>query len=128
MEYPAQPAAPPQNVHAGNGRHSRIREWDAVKDLGRSGMRVARLEVRIWMARLKLTAIRLAIIGTAVAVSAVLGILAAIFFYVGCFRLLTDVLGLQTAWACLIFAAAHVLVIALLSLVAYFLIRQGKPT
>ncbi len=95
---------------------------DAAEGLGlkaivQSLLRLADLRYRIWLTRAKLTALRLALFLTLWIVALLVGVLAIVFLYIGLFRVLTDVVGIPTAWAFLIFGGVHAIVAAVLAFI-----------
>jgi len=114
---------------AKNGRHRAVtREREVLSALTGSAMRIASLQVRMWLTQTKITVTRIAIMSVASGIAALLGLAGFIFLYVGCYRVLTDVFHFRTVWACMIFAAFHLVLIGIVMGIAKLLVRRRNST
>src|SRR5207248_175990 len=75
------------------------------------------LQIKIWLTQAKLTTQRIMLYAALFGAALLIGMLAIIFLYIGTFRLLTDVAGLQPVWAFLIFGGFHAVLATVLILV-----------
>ncbi len=89
-----------------------------VRRLTSSAVRLASLQLNIWMTQLKVTAIKIGIFAGLFAVAALLALLAIIFLYIGVFHVLTDVAHIPVVWAWLIYGGFHLILAGILIMVA----------
>lgn len=98
-----------------------------LSDIAASVRRLADLQVKIWLTSAKLAVYRTVMFVLLSALAFVCGIIALIFIYAGVYRVLTDYAQIPAPWALLIFAGAHLLVAAILVLVAVNTYTRNKP-
>ncbi|HUO07867.1 MAG TPA: phage holin family protein [Phycisphaerae bacterium] len=105
---PPSNANPPEEA----GARDASGEWNRANPGGRRGgvrrlvastVRLADLQIRIWLTQAKITVARVATFLILCAAAGVMAILGTIFLLIGLFRILTDEFGLQPVWAFLIF-------------------------
>jgi hypothetical protein len=96
-------------------------------DILASLRQLADLQLKIWLANVKLTVYRTVMFALLAALAFVCGIIALCFIYAGVYRVLTDYAHIPAPWALLIFAAAHLLAAAILILVAVRTYTRNKP-
>ncbi len=94
---------------------SRPRDGWGVRHLVASVVRLADLQLRIWLTRVKMAVLRAALFSALFAISLLLALLAVIFLFIGAFRVLTDVAGLRPVWAFLIFGGGMLLLAAIMA-------------
>lgn len=75
-----------------------------LRRLVASTVRLADLQLKIWLTRTKIAVSRILTAILLFTVAGVMAILGTIFLFIGLFRVLTDVVGLRPVWAFLIFA------------------------
>jgi hypothetical protein len=108
----ADAASPPDDPQ----HHPRAR--GGVRRLASSAVRLASIQVKIWLTQVKSTALKIGLFVGLFLAAAVLALLAIIFLYIGVFHLLTEVIGMRHVWAYLIFGGVHLVLAAVLALVA----------
>ena len=91
-----------------------------------STTRLADIQLRIWLTEAKLAVSRIVMYVALYAGAGVLGILAIIFLMIGCFRILTDVIGLRPVWAFLIFGALLAIAAGAVVMVASSILNKGS--
>jgi hypothetical protein len=74
-----------------------------LRRLVASTVRLADLQIQIWVTQAKMTVARVAAFVILCAAAGLMAILGTIFLLIGLFRILTDEFGLQPVWAFLIF-------------------------
>ena len=75
-----------------------------VRRLIASTVRLADLQLKIWLTQAKITVSRIVLFVVLYAVAGVMAILGTIFLFIGLFKILTDVIGIPPVWSFLIFA------------------------
>ena len=75
-----------------------------IRRLVGSTVRLADLQLRIWLTEAKITVSRIVMYVVLYAIAGVMAILGTIFLFTGLFHVLTDVIGIPTVWSLLIFA------------------------
>jgi Putative Actinobacterial Holin-X, holin superfamily III len=106
-----------ENVQAGEEVTEGKEDGATESPGGREGLprfvasltKVADLQFRIWMTRLKITALRMGMYFAMFGAAAVLGFLAIVFLYIGGFKVLTDVLHMRAVWAFVLFGGVHLI-------------------
>jgi hypothetical protein len=78
-----------------------------LRRLVASLVRIVDLQYRIWLTHAKLTLQRMILYAALFGIAMILAILALIFLYIGCFHVLTDLLGFRPVWAYLFFGIIH---------------------
>ena len=73
-----------------------------LRRLVASTVRLADLQLRIWVTEAKITVARVLIFVVLYTVAGVMALLGTIFLFIGVFRILTDVIGIPTVWSFLI--------------------------
>jgi len=124
METPpalASAASAPAQAPVNGSLHSQIGE------IANSLCRLADLQLAIWLAGVKLAVRRMVFIALLALGALLLTLLALIFLYAGIYHVLTDLWGVPTAWALLIFAGAHGLLACILVLAAQAMVRHRGP-
>jgi len=92
-----------------------------------SSTRLARLQLGIWLHGMKSALLRLAVIAVLSLLALLLVISAIPFLYTGVYHLLTDIFHIPTAWALLIFTAAHLALAAAIGITIIFIAKGSKP-
>ncbi|HVS71784.1 MAG TPA: phage holin family protein [Phycisphaerae bacterium] len=112
------PHAPPPSTAPGAHSRPKAGVRGGVRRLLASLTRLVNIQIQIWLAQAKATALKIGLFAGLFAAAGVLGILAIIFLYIGVFRVLTDVAGLRPVWAFLIYGGFHLVLAAVLVLIA----------
>ena len=73
-----------------------------LRRLVASTVRLADLQLRIWLTEAKITIARILTFVILYTVAGVMALLGTIFLFIGVFRILTDVIGIPTVWSFLI--------------------------
>lgn len=89
--------------------------------------RLADLQVAIWLASMKMAVLRIVLTAIFALLALVFAFVAVLFLYAGVYHVLTDLLGIPTAWTLLIFAGAHALLAGILALAALAIIHRSGP-
>jgi hypothetical protein len=106
--------------------NARSRSKGGVRRLTSSAVRLVSIQMKIWLTQVKVTAMKIGLFAGLFAAAAVLGVLAVIFLYIGLFRVLTDLVKLQPVWAFLIFGGVHLLLAAVLVMVAIKILTRKE--
>jgi hypothetical protein len=89
-----------------------------VRRLVSSIVRLADIQLQIWLTRAKLAAWSIALYAALFGAAALVGTLGIIFLFIGIFHVLTDVVGLAPVWAFLIFGGVQLLIAGVLFMIA----------
>ncbi len=100
-----------------------------LRRLVASTVRLADLQLRIWLTEAKITVARVLTFVILYTVAGVMAILGTIFLFIGVFRILTDVIGIPTVWSFLILSLFTFGVAGIVVLIAQKTLSQkaGMP-
>ena len=112
--------------------HDSASDWHranrgGLRRLVASTVRLADLQLKIWLTQAKMTATRVVTFIVLFAIAAVMAILGTIFLFIGLFRVLTDVVGLRPVWAFLVFALFAFSVAGIVLMIAQKSLGQKTP-
>jgi predicted phage tail protein len=126
MVAPTADAESTRSDPAPDDPHGHPRGKGGVRRLTASVVRLVNIQVKIWLTQAKVTAMKVGLFAGLFAAAAVVAVLAIIFLYIGVFRVLTDVVHLQPVWAFLIFGGVHLLLAAVLVMVAIKILTKKE--
>jgi hypothetical protein len=117
-----------EEQHWAEGSRSRRRNRGGVRRLIASIVRLADIQLQIWLTQTKITVVRIAFYMAFFGVAAIIGTLAVIFLLLGLFHILTDVFQIPLVWAYLIFGAFLLGVAATLMLIGQNILHKKAGT
>ncbi|MGN6369484.1 MAG: phage holin family protein [Phycisphaerae bacterium] len=107
----SQTSEPPQSTEHKDEAWAResVANWrhanrGGIRRLIASTVRLADIQLKIWLTQAKMTVARIVLYVLLYAVAGVMAILGTIFLFIGLFKILTDVIGIPAVWSFLIFA------------------------
>ena len=88
--------------------------------------RLADLQVAIWLSSVRRLVVQLVMVSVLGVLALLAVIVAILFLYAGVFHVLTDFLGVPTAWALLIFAGAHLALAGTFAMAAVVILNRRQ--